>query len=540
MEKLMNYQPYFDTALTKIKALRSPHARKRESLDFGWYAVLQNQIVNIGGADFRRPISIIAEANRITKSCILDILTQLILDYAPNCKLFSDNNTSNETITDKLVFIDISSNCLIVVKDIEQDIALITEDYIPEDMRSLMRETNTSVLAQVYLLYDAAHLQFVSPKNGNSKNQGFNAYSLPWLFDTYFNRSEYEAFTDALKKFYQSVDEYLGYSVVRSLSPSTLINFKKITERSILEFNYDQVLQKTITNHMGKKCWIKAIENNKIKHQYLINSSYRILLGNSDYAESLITAEWLFDSMSKAHAIDLTIIGMGYFKAIEQLLFALIQLHDPDYSADSTLGDYATFFKRNRDLILRDDLDWTSKRFVYESIYEYAELRNGYFHKHNIHDPAKIREIRSATYILLFLVLGAHKLTQADHSSLGLPVNNSDDFTKLCDYTAFHESSIFCAAPDGFPEQWFRIVPKSTIPSHIQSAESEKYIYFNVLGSQVCSRFSKKNAPTKIWIGKIAITHNQSLKLDYQKELLIFKNGQFLGPNIVDEEGFTY
>lgn len=535
MKTAMDYQSYFDTALNKIKSIRNPHARQRESLDLGWYTILQNQIVNIGGSDFRHPIGIIAEANRITKECILKLLSNLIINHAPNCTVVSPPNSNS-----MLVFKDTTCNTLTAIKDIEPDIALITEDFFPEDMKALMTQTGTNKLVQVYLLYDAAQLQFVSPKNSTCKNKAFTARSLPWLFDTYFDQNEYVAFTNALQTFYQAVDEYLGYSVVRSLNPSTLVNFKKITERSITRFNYDQVCQKTITNRFGKKSWIKPIENNKIKQQYLTNGAYKVLLGDNDYAESLITAEWLFDSMSKAQAIDLTIIGMGYFKAAEQLLFALIKLSDPNFTTDSTLGDYATFYKNNLDQILRSDLHWTAKRFVFEAIYEYADLRNGYFHKHNIHDPSKIQEIRTSTYTLMFLLLGAHKLAQADYQSLGLLVRDQNDFANLCDYIAFHESSLFCAEPKGFPEQWFRIVPKSAIPRDVLNAESERYIYFNVLGTQTCGRFSEKDAPTRIWAGKITIAHDQGIKLDYAKEQLIFENGRYVGPNLVDEEDFTY
>lgn len=55
--------------------------------------------------------------------------------------------------------------------------------------------------------------------------------------------------------------------------------------------------------------------------------TYQVMLGDHHFSESLITAEWLYDSMKKAQAIDLTVIGMGYFKAVERVLFELICLH---------------------------------------------------------------------------------------------------------------------------------------------------------------------------------------------------------------------
>lgn len=63
-----------------------------------------------------------------------------------------------------------------------------------------------------------------------------------------------------------------------------------------------------------------------IEAQFVNDKVFRFALGNHDYAESLITAEWLINSMEKAKAIDLTVIGMGYLKAVELLLFDLICL----------------------------------------------------------------------------------------------------------------------------------------------------------------------------------------------------------------------
>ena len=260
-----------------------------------------------------------------------------------------------------------------------------------------------------------------------------------------------------------------------------------------------------------------------------------------DYAESLITAEWLLDSMSKAHAIDLTVIGTGYFKAMEQLLFALIKLWEPTFDSDSTLGDYATFYKHHRDAVLRNDVDWTTRNFVFEAIYEYADLRNGYFHKHNIHDLEKIQEIRSATYILMYLILGCQSLNDSDYISLGIPgLSKGDDFSKLCEYVHFHENSFFCVKPNGYPEQWIRIIPHSDVPQAVQNTEDGTCIYYNVLGAKNCGRFSEKDAPMCIWEGKLAVSYEQSVEFNYEKTRLVFDEGKYVGPAIAEAEDFTY
>lgn len=542
MGDAFNYGRYFSKALNQVKALRDPYARKQETVDAGWYSILQNQIINIGAVDFRRPLEVIDGANKISIVCIYRILMGLIAERAPYCKVLALPNSGNLAASAPFVFVDTKANRLVVVKNIENDIALITEDYVPEDISNLLDKTRTTSYALVYLLHEKAELQFIAPDNDLSKTaHGKNVHSLPWLFSTYFGE-DYACFRDELYKYTVAINEYIGYSVVRSLNPSALVSFKKITERSLYTFNYDQVIHKTIVNRNGKRFWLKNIDEcNKLRQQYLVDGAYRILMSDRDYAESLITAEWLLDSMNKAHAIDLTVIGTGYFKAMEQLLFALIKLRDPAFDSDSTLGDYATFYKHKRDIILRNDVDWTTRNFVFEAIYEYADLRNGYFHKHNIYDPSKIQEIRSATYMLIYLILGCQSFNDSDYASLGIPnLSQGDDFSKLCEYIQFHKNSIFCVKPNGYPEQWIRIVPHSDISQAVRDTEDCPCIYYNVLGAKNYGRFSEKYAPLRIWEGKLKITHAQTLELDYEKTLLVFNEGKYVGPAIAEAEDFTY
>ena len=53
--------------------------------------------------------------------------------------------------------------------------------------------------------------------------------------------------------------------------------------------------------------------------------------------------------------------------------------------------------------------------------------------------------------------------------------------------------------------------------------------YYNVLGAKNCGRFSAKDAPTRIWAGKPAILHTQSIELEYEKISLVFDGGKLCG-----------
>jgi len=544
MSQAFDYQHVFCKALARIKELRDPNARKQKSFDTEWHSIMQQQVVNIGAADFARPMDTIDMANAISIACIYNILFGLIAERAPYCKILAFTKTDLKTVAHSpFIFVDTQANRLVVVKNIENDIALITKEYVPREISELMQETGISSYALVYLLHEKADQQFVGPNNdlGNTSH-GKNVHSLPWLFDTYFGKNEYDCFRDELQNYMIAVNEYLGYSVVRSLNPAALINFQKIIEHELCSFDYDQIMHKTIVSQSERRFWIKDLmECGKLKQQYLNSGTYRVLLGNQDYAESLITAEWLLDSMKKAHAIDLTVIATGYFKAMEQLLFALIRLRNPSFDEDSTLGDYGFYYKDHLDQLLRRDVHYTTRNYVREAIFDYARLRNGYLHKHNIHDPSKISEIRSATYLLMYLVLGCQELSRSDLVSLGTTNDvPHDDFEKLCEYIRFHRDSLFCAEPDGYPEQWFKIIPHSEVPQNVRDSETEPSVYFQVLGATNCGRFSVNDAPRRIWAGKIKVSYQESLELAYEKTVLIFEDGRYVGQPLATEEGFSY
>jgi len=318
-----------------------------------------------------------------------------------------------------------------------------------------------------------------------------------------------------------------------------------ITEKELLKFNYAQVETITVIsekkNQPPKPCNLEPGEYDKIRRQFIAKVKYKVLLGQSDFAESLITAEWLRDSMRKAQAIDLTVIGTGYFKAAEQLLYNLAKLRFSDADEKETFGNFAYRYQKNQKLFFHGDLLPSTREYVYESIYSYAKLRNGYFHKHNIHDPNRIEEIRTATFLLMFLLLGSQKLSGTDLAALGTPaLHNYSEFNKLCDYVEFHSHDFFCLEPDGFPDQWVQPVEMASIPASIKGAVSSRCLYFFNLSAKKIFRVTEENLPKRVWIGKLDIKQTDQISLDLIKEKVLYENGRYSVPALVDESGFAY
>ena len=295
-------------------------------------------------------------------------------------------------------------------------------------------------------------------------------------------------------------------------------------------------------------------------------SSSQGLLGSRDFAESLVTAEWLFDCMKKAQAIDLTIIGMGYFKAVEQLLFELICLHKnegrqikKDYSRrdlsstvelndvniddeaiDTTIGSMAVFYRDNLDM-LRSDLTWRTRKYILETIFEFKDLRNGYFHKDNIHDWVKIEAIRNSTFKLLFLLMGATALTEDNKDTLGFQREIVSDYYKLCEYVHYHHGELFYL--DFGTEQEDMALGNYDAYSKVLNDRYVGYtgVYFKELskGGRVV-RFLEDKLPSKISLCKFVFGYSDRIDITPVKVRTIYENGKFVGPSIAEEEKLDY
>lgn len=539
----MDYNLLFNTALDEVMMIRNPHAVHQESLKLGSQLLNQQQIINIGGEEFDDYQSIILGARETTKRCIYNIVAQLIAEKAPHCKIIVLSKDRVGMVRLPFVFVDTKTNCLLALREMEKGLRWQTDDYVPEDIKPIIEKTGVSSFKDVYILHDYAYLQFVGHNEDKTDpSRGCNAYSFRWLFDTYFGSDEYEQFKVALKDYRKKVDAYLGYTAMRSLNTAALVNFKKVTERAIITFDYKQILTRSIPNPKNNRSYhIKGPEEiRKLSQQFFDQTVYRALLGNRDFAESIITAEWLLDSMRKAHAVDLTVIGTGYFKAAEQLLFDLVKLEDPNFSKDSTLGDYATFFKNNEFTMLRSDVHWSTRKYTIESIYAYAKLRNGYFHKDNIHNIEIIKNIRTATFILVFLLLGCTNLGSVALKQLGTPdVSEFDDFTKLCEYIDFHLNEMFCIETDKGTEEW--LAADTTLRPRFAKYKGIKCACLSEPITKAPYVITKENMPARVWAGRLNLIPAKTIQFDgFVKEYLVFENGKFVGPSIVDEEGFSY
>lgn len=535
-----DYSILFNQALQKIKNIRSPHSKMANNEDLRWDDVKKQEIFNYGADVFEEHKYVITQAKEISISCLVATILYLAKKYRKEISLIEQNELK-EIDNPRFALKDNESGILYIFKDVENCNFWKKTDE-PEYIYNFMKKHNLTECTYIYLMYKDAYLQVIGyDENTNDPGHGTNVYSLMdfWVFC--FNEDEKNRFELSLRQYVQSVRDCIGYIYIKTLTPNALINFRRLTEHQILKNKYDDLIRKKYNGYN-----MEAEDYPLLERQFFNEKYYQLLLGNCDFAESFITAEWLYGSMMKAKAIDLTVIGMGYLKAIEQLLFELIKINNKKETLnekDFSIGAIATYYKnpKNRNAMLRNDIKPFTKTFVKEAIFAFADLRNGYFHKHNIHDENKIREIRNETYSLAFLLLGTHKLSEDDKKSLGIPGQNLyDDFYYLCEYINYHAGDFFkietyskeviCVALNDMK-------CKTINGSHIAYSG----IYFRVMNEEGTILFiDAAKKVERISLMKLDLKGRDEVKLSLVEVKTVFANNMFVIPSVVEEEGLSY
>lgn len=561
MEKKFNYSGWFEQALCGIKKIRDPHSTRPETADLRWRDVASQVVFDFVETDLRKYHNVSVAANNISVSCLCFMITQLLKEYEYSIQEVAVKNTDGLAKA-HLYIHDKKNNTLLLFKDIEKYPLWKSNEKEPQEVQSIMDDCGAKTCKYIYFVMDNAYLQIIGHNDdADDPGRGYNAYSLKWFFEEYFGVEEYGRFSKELELYVESVRNCIGYNTVKTLTPGSLINFRKVTENEILKYPYDELLNVQVKNYT-----LEPTELNKLKDQFFKDKTFQGLLGNKDYAESLVTAEWLFDSMKKAQAIDLTIIGMGYFKAVEQLLYELICLHKnegrqikKDYSRrdslatvelndaniddeaiDTTIGSMAVFYRDNLDM-LRNDLTCRTRKYVLETIFEFKDLRNRYFHKDNIYDWGKIEFIRKSTFELLFLLLAAKTITEDNNTILGFPKEITSDYYKLCEYIHYHHGELFYL--DFGRENEDLAFGYYDARSKVLDDKYVGYtgVYFKELGEGGrIVRFSEDKLPSKISLGKFVFGYSDKIDITPVKVKPIFENSKFVGPSIAEEEKLDY
>lgn len=573
MDNSQIYVSLFNQALTKIKETRNANVMRPEMRDLGWNKVCQSDLFNFSDFGLFKYTAILNKARSVSMACINAMVILLMEQYGYTIteipEILSNENNNGKI---KLALHDEKNNILLLFQALEDAPFWKLRGNEQDWITTIMQKYGIHSCKHIYYMHDYAYLQVIGHNDDqNDPGRGYNLYSLYWFWNEYFGPDEYQAFYHALNEYNADVKNYSGYYLMKSLTPNTLLNFKKIVKNRILTYPYEHLLSNTIIRERVNEQNSYSLPENDylmIKQQFISEEFYNVLLGTHDFSESIITAEWLYDSLRKAQAIDLTVIGMGYFKAVEQLMWELICLHKNEGKqiksielndsnienglVDNTLGAMATFYKTNLSLF-RYNLSWQAKHYIREALFCYKDKRNEYIHKNNIRDWAVIDDIRYHSFSIMFMLVGALTLSEQEKESLGYEQTTEfTDFYRLCEYVNYHSNDVFYVSLPSANDNIALANPKEDVffACNDQFATTDANgithysgLYFRNFGHDDDIRpyrITEQNVPKEIWLGKLVFPNTEDIKIKTAKVKKIFEDGKFVGPLIYQEEQFEY
>lgn len=433
------------------------------------------------------------------------------------------------------------------------------QNRFPKSMiKKIMQENHLTKCFHISFIEDGAYKEIIN-HNSNSEDatKGTGLYSLKQIFDMFFDCDEYDIFKSYIEKLAEKVKDYYGFQIVRTLTQNNLYSYRKVIEATLLKIDLSKLDVKNRISSDQKEILDKHFYNN-----------YRLLIGTSDFAQSFITAEWLYWSLQSACNVDLTSIAMGYFKAIEQFLYYFIALHTLEkdsverkiytgrrleYLTDNLLSDETKvkninlkaltrffgdfdngrYYVRNKDLLASGISDETY-HFILETLSDLPRLRNGYFHKHNLRNWNEVENSRNCTLLVFYLILGGYNFSESNLKELGVVQTEKDGFYQLCEYIN-HMSNKF----PGFniPIYYFK---EECDKYDFYFAEKDDYIEYSTTGvpkysgvyfrraDKVKDKYTKSSIPDEILEGTLSICKNGEFNMiPSGPQKMIYKNGVF-------------
>jgi hypothetical protein len=257
------------------------------------------------------------------------------------------------------------------------------------------------------------------------RSGGFVQYeTLKDLFNL-LGPDEYSKYKKYVGRFNDQVRKLIGYSTVTIPSEETVQQFK--TEKIELLQSYDY-------RELTKDLYADQVEI--LNHNYFERGLCRAIIGDANFAESFISAEWYFNTHMATSGLEQTAIVVGYLKSVEQLLYGIIRLSIDtgktikkkgsneriEYTSenedfiDNTLGALIGYAKHYSELW---GVNNSVKYFITVKLTEYRErYRNEHFHKNNVYDIAEIEDIRKQTIFMYYLLLGGCIINDEDFATL--------------------------------------------------------------------------------------------------------------------------
>ncbi len=349
-------------------------------------------------------------------------------------------------------------------------------ENLPQDFKLMYRDTGMDSVYKWYCIdWSGLTEEEIKIRNEKYYSNGYqNVISLKMLFEEYFSNEEYILFLDKMREALSSAKSMLGFQTVSRIVPDNLFVFKQEYIKQLTDvenLKYKMVTEKGDSRFIEIEIKFDEDDKKLLKRNFFTNNRKMALVGNSKFANSFVTSEYLFSVFEIGASLDYTSVVCGYIKSIEQLCESIIwevipklgltlyyparwltskekrelrnagelkencgpfkvlmkEGNEKYFNEKSTMKTMYDFFEENKTDVFCIQ-DEHAQDEIIECLKNYASFdRNGYLHRHNIDDFEIVRRIKNNTVLLYYWLLGAFAMPkERELEALGV-VNNKFD-----------------------------------------------------------------------------------------------------------------
>lgn len=303
--------------------------------------------------------------------------------------------------------------------------------------------------------------------------------SIKMFFEKFINENLYHYFLATLEEVIEEMQKLIGFDTIPSINISNITSVKLELREALNNIDF-----RLLTYNSSKE--FDSLGRNDLSNicSNLDKGRAQILIGESDFAQSYITSEYLYQVLvdkfnynKLEYKFDYTSVVAGYLKTIEQFLYKLLCYQMNYDRSEKWIKRGKKYVKRNykreyprkeevrenpknkgvyQVLVTRNNLKFMDislgsliwyvsdnencwnlsdhgKELLKSLLLDYKDsVRNGYFHKHNLEDIEEVKRIRENTLYILCFIIGS--LKDFDNSKFGILDFSFNDF-----YTAISE-----------------------------------------------------------------------------------------------------
>ena len=150
------------------------------------------------------------------------------------------------------------------------------------------------------------------------------------FFSQYLSKEEYNLFNSSIQTAVKAAKDEIGLDTIPRLSLRYLSNFKADLSEMLRTLPYNEMRFQTLpgSKDFGLDQLILEADDYRILGERFVGEErYKALLGSEEFAKCFITAEYQYQVFKQGHRVDYTSIACGYLKAVEQLIYKLLQMN---------------------------------------------------------------------------------------------------------------------------------------------------------------------------------------------------------------------